>query len=98
MTPRRMTASCCRAGLSISKNGKPVKGAFVVVERRLPGLPASILPAWAGASTLTTDSDGRFVVSFPPEQVAERRLAISLQVAHPDFIVEEAVAKALARK
>jgi peroxiredoxin len=68
------------------ENGNPVKGASVVVERLLPGLPASILPAWAGATTLTTDSDGRFVVSIPPEQVAERRLAISLQVAHPDFI------------
>jgi hypothetical protein len=48
------------------ENGNPVKGASVVVERLLPGLPASILPAWAGATILTTDSDGRFVVSIPP--------------------------------
>ena len=65
---------------------KPIAGASVVVERVLPGLPASLIPAWAGESTLTTDSDGRFVLNFPPEQVAERRLSISLRVAHPGYI------------
>ncbi len=68
------------------ETGKPVIGASVGVERLLPGLPVSILPAWAGESMLMSDGDGRFVLIFPPEQVAERRLAISLRVAHPDYI------------
>jgi hypothetical protein len=67
------------------ETGKPVAGASVVVDRRLPGVPTGLVPAWAGESTLTTDRDGRFVVKFPPAQVAERRLTISLRVAHPDY-------------
>ena len=68
------------------ENGKPIAGASVVVSRVLPGVPASLIPAWAGESNLTTDSDGRFVLSFPPEQVAERRLSISLRVVHHGYI------------
>jgi peroxiredoxin len=68
------------------ENGKPIAGASVVVERVLPGLPASLIPPWAGQSTLTTDRDGRFILNFPPEQVAERRLSIALRVTHPGYI------------
>jgi hypothetical protein len=68
------------------ETGKPVKGASVGVERLLPGLHVDSLPAWADESMLTTDGDGRFVLIFTPEQLAERRLAISLRVAHPDYI------------
>ena len=74
------------------ETGKPVKGASVVVERLLPGLPVSILPAWAGESMLTTDGDGRFVLRFPPQQVAETRLSISLRVAHPEYIPRTSLA------
>ena len=64
----------------------PVKGASLVVERLLVGVPSCDRPAWASEQTLKTDDDGRFVVKFPAEQVAERRLAISIHVAHPDYI------------
>ena len=64
----------------------PVKGASLVVEWLLVGVPSCDRPAWASEHTLKTDDDGRFVVKFPAEQVAERRLAISIHVAHPDYI------------
>jgi hypothetical protein len=63
---------------------KPIKGALIVVERLLPGLPATIIPAWASESALATDDDARFVLSLTAQEVAERRLSISLRFAHPD--------------
>jgi hypothetical protein len=68
------------------ETGASIKGALVVVERRLPGIPPEIHPAWVGQTTMTTGDDGRFVLKFPADQVVERRLAISLRVAHPDYI------------
>jgi peroxiredoxin/5-hydroxyisourate hydrolase-like protein (transthyretin family) len=65
---------------------KPVSGASIVVDRLLPGIPASDLPAWAGKTSLTTDNDGRFELTFPPEQAAEGRLSIALGIAHSDYI------------
>jgi peroxiredoxin len=73
------------------ETGKPVKGASVVVDRSLPGVAANNLPPWAGESKLTADGDGRFVLSFPPDQVAEAEagLAISLRIVHPDYIARK---------
>jgi hypothetical protein len=68
------------------ETGKPIKDALIVVERLMPGLPTTIVPTWVGESRLTTAGDGRFVLIFPAQQVAERRLSISLRVAHPDYI------------
>jgi hypothetical protein len=68
------------------ETGAPVIGASLVVERRLQGVLSCNRPAWAGEQTLKSDDDGRFVLKFPAEQVAERRLAISILVAHPGYI------------
>lgn len=67
-------------------NKKPVDGASVVVERSIPGIETRALPAWVGETTIRTDADGRFRLSFPPEQVAEPRLSIVLHIAHLGFV------------
>jgi len=69
------------------ETGKAVAGAEVVVIRSLVAAEEGVTPPWAGDSTLRTDADGRFAITFPPEQVAEPRLAVALsRVAHPDFV------------
>ncbi len=65
---------------------KPVHGASVAATRSLPGIDPKAWPAWAGTTTVMTDGDGRFQVAFPPEQVAEKRLAVVLAVSHRDYI------------
>jgi Carboxypeptidase regulatory-like domain len=78
------------------ENGKPVKAASVNVVRSITGADPRSLPPWAGESTVRTDADGRFRLTFPPEQVAERRLSVILRIAHPGFVSRKSNGVALA--
>ncbi len=66
-------------------------GASVIVERSIRGAEAETLPPWAGESTTSTDAEGRFRLTFPPEQVADPRLRIGLRVRHPAFVPRKSV-------
>jgi hypothetical protein len=68
------------------ETGKPVGGAEILLERSIRGAAPPIPPAWLGETSLKTDADGRFRLDFPPEQVAEPGLCITLKVRHPGFI------------
>ena len=68
------------------ETGKSVAGASILVERLVRGADPRSIPPWAGESTIRTDADGRFRLTFPPEQVADRRLSITLRVTQPGFI------------
>ena len=78
------------------ENGKPVEGAWSWLCDRSSGIDSRALPSWAGESTIRTDADGRFRLTFPPEQVAERRLSIVLRIAHPGFVLRKSQSVALA--
>ncbi len=69
-----------------AENDRPIEGVSVIVERTIPGLDPDALPPWAGETTIRTDADGRFRLTFPPEQTAEKRLRIVVKVRHPDFV------------
>ncbi len=94
------TSADGRAGVSFRgqvvdlATGKGIPGATVVLKRVLPGIPAADQPHWAGNSTFTTDKDGAFTVAFPPEQLAERRLAICIAISHPAYISRKSNAPA----
>lgn len=74
---------------------RPIEGATVTVERSLRGSGEGPPPPWVGRSTLRTDAEGRFAVSVPPDQVAEPRLSIALNVTHPDFVPRKGIARPL---
>jgi hypothetical protein len=69
--------------------GFPVKGATVIVDRSIRGADPRTRQPWAGEETIQTDADGRFRLTFPPEQVAERRLTILLRIRHPGYIARK---------
>ena len=71
------------------ETGTPIRDVPILVDRLLPGANARAIPSWAGRSAIRTDADGRFQLVFPPEQVAERGLMITLRVRHPGFIPRE---------
>lgn len=77
------------AGRVIDKaGGKPISGATIVVVRSIYGVEGKDAPAWVGKTVLKTDAEGRFTLTFSPEQVAKPRLFVALErIAHPDFIV-----------
>ena len=56
------------------ETGKSVAVPRFIVERLVRCADARSMPPWAGESTIRTDADGRFRLTFPPEQVADRRL------------------------
>jgi peroxiredoxin len=64
----------------------PIEGAKVVVERAVLLPSGEPEPAWAGKTTLRTDAQGRFTITFPHEQVAEPRARIAMRVSHPDYV------------
>src|SRR5262249_19762636 len=68
------------------ESGQPVEGAQIVLERSIRGADPRPLPPWAGESMVRTDADGRFRLSFPPEQVAEQRLCVGMRVSQPGFV------------
>jgi hypothetical protein len=78
------------------ETGEPVGGAEILLERSIRGSTARTPPAWAGASIIRTDAQGRFRVEFPAEQVAEPRLFIALRISHPEFISRKSSQVALA--
>ncbi len=78
------------------ETGKPLAGAAVTVGRSIRGAERGTWPSWTGENTVTTDADGQFRLSFPPEQMAERRLWVRLWIRHPDFIPRKSVKVALA--
>jgi beta-lactamase regulating signal transducer with metallopeptidase domain/protocatechuate 3,4-dioxygenase beta subunit len=64
--------------------GQPIAGATVVVRRSVPD------PRFGGDRIIeetqhTTNADGVYAFTIPPEQVAEKRLYIELDVEHPDY-------------
>jgi AhpC/TSA family len=68
---------------------KPIAGASVVVALALPSPdPRMALPGPV-ITTGSTGADGRFRLTFTPEQAASTGLSITLQVSHPDYIVLE---------
>jgi protocatechuate 3,4-dioxygenase beta subunit len=68
------------------ETGKPVEGAAVILDRSIRGADPRALPPWAGETTVRTDVDGRFQLSFPPEQLSQRQASIMLRIRHPGFI------------
>lgn len=68
---------------------KPIAGATVTVERALLGDPRFERWKEIEKTTHTTDADGFYMVTIPPEQVAERYLYIQLDVNHPDYAAKE---------
>jgi hypothetical protein len=73
--------------------GKPIAGAAVTVRR-------SILKRNSDNTILeetrhTTDSNGEYSFTIPPEQVAERYLYIELDVDHPDHATQAGFGYAL---
>ncbi len=69
---------------------RPIEGAEVVVERSVLIPFGEPEPGWAGRTKLRTDAQGRFTITFPPEQVAEPRIQIALTVNHPDYVSRQA--------
>ncbi len=66
--------------------GKPIEGVLVTVRR-------AVFNANGGRPTLqetkhTTDANGSYSFTIPPEQVAEKRLYIELDVEHPDYATQ----------
>ena len=75
---------------------KPVEGASIVVVRSIPDVPPEALPSWVGETMIRTDADGRFRLEFPPDQVAERRLSLTLRIRHPGYIPRKSLSVTLA--
>lgn len=66
--------------------GKPIAGAEVVVRRSLLGDPESQENNPVIEETKhTTDAQGRYAFTIPPEQSSKRYLYIELDVEHPDY-------------
>jgi hypothetical protein len=69
------------------EGGRPISGATVVIARTLPGVQGKDAPGWVGETSLRTDDQGRFTLTFPPEQAAEPRLWVAVaRVTHPDYV------------
>ena len=78
------------------ETSKPVEGASIVVVRSIPGVPPGALPSWVGETMIRTDADGQFRLEFPPDQVAERRLSLTLRINHPGYIPRKSLGVTLA--
>jgi hypothetical protein len=71
------------SGTVLDKDSKePIEGAKVVIRRMLIRAPNRRI---IEESEHVTDSNGVYNFVVPPEQVAERRLYIELDVEHPDY-------------
>ena len=69
---------------------KTRRGGDVVVARRIPWHSGKDAPSWIGDSTLTTDNEGRFTLTFPPDQANDTRLSFTIaKVEHPDFVARK---------
>ncbi len=65
------------------ETGRPIAGASVVVRREVAEFATG--PQIIAETRHTTDADGAFAFTIPPEQVAEKRLYLELDVEHPDY-------------
>jgi len=74
--------------------GKPIAGATVVVRRSVlkPGNNENRI---LEESKHTTDANGNYSFTIPPEQVAEKSLYIELDVEHPDYATQAGFGYAL---
>ena len=74
--------------------GKPIAGAKVVVRRSVlkPGNNENKI---LEESKHTTDANGNYSFTIPPEQVAEKSLYIELDVEHPDYATQAGFGYAL---
>ena len=73
--------------------GKPIAGAKVVVRRSI--LKRNNENTILQETRHTTDADGVYSFTIPPEQVAERYLYIELDVEHPDYATQAGFGYAL---
>jgi beta-lactamase regulating signal transducer with metallopeptidase domain len=73
--------------------GKPIAGATVVVRRSI--LKRNNENTILQETHHTTDANGVYSFTIPPEQVAERYLYIELDVAHPDYATQAGFGYAL---
>ena len=64
---------------------KPIAGAVVTVRRLLSGDPERLDRPIIEETRHSTDADGEYEFTIPPEQTAERYLYIELDVEHPDY-------------
>jgi beta-lactamase regulating signal transducer with metallopeptidase domain len=82
-SPAADAESLAFSGTVIDKESqKPIEGAKVVVRREIIRVPERRI---IEESEHITDSSGNYHFVIPPEQVAERRLYIELDVEHPDY-------------
>ena len=73
--------------------GKPIAGAKVTVRRSI--LKRNSENTILEETRHTTDADGAYSFTIPPEQVAERYLYIELDVEHPDYATQAGFGYAL---
>ena len=73
--------------------GKPIAGATVMVRRSI--LKRNNENTILQETRHTTDADGVYSFTIPPEQVAERYLYIELDVEHPDYATQAGFGYAL---
>jgi beta-lactamase regulating signal transducer with metallopeptidase domain/uncharacterized GH25 family protein len=73
--------------------GKPIAGAKVVVRRSI--LKRNNENTILQETRHTTDANGDYSFTIPPEQVAERYLYIELDVEHPDYATQAGFGYAL---
>jgi hypothetical protein len=73
--------------------GKPIAGAKITVRRSI--LKRNNENTILEETRHTTDADGAYSFTIPPEQVAERYLYIELDVEHPDYATQAGFGYAL---
>ncbi len=73
--------------------GKPIAGATVIVRRSI--LKRNNENTILQETRHTTDANGDYSFTIPPEQVAERYLYIELDVEHPDYATQAGFGYAL---
>jgi RNA polymerase sigma factor (sigma-70 family) len=76
--------------------GKPIAGATVTVRRSVLGDPEEAERNHILEETKhTTDADGRYSFTIPPEQTAKGYLYIELDAEHPDYAAQKGFGYAL---
>lgn len=76
--------------------GKPIAGAKVVVRRSINGDPENQESNPVIEETKhTTDAQGKYAFTIPPEQTSKRYLYIELDVEHPDYAAKKGFGYAL---
>ena len=72
--------------------GKPITGATVTVRRQIE---APYERRIIEEPRYTTDADGKYIFTIPPEQVATPLMYIELDVSHPDYATRKGFGYAL---